>query len=390
MGIFGLFKKKPKQEQLSNGTNEQYVASIPKQITIDNKPIDNFIAQRKNPSIITKENYTIEPAENRSMDAIPSKRGLFPHEILVLNYAPTFYTSGNTFQQFWLYKYGIQDVQAILTSLQERGFIEVGNLQSTLEQQAASNLVNVLKEFGIKTTGKKDELIKRVLEDISEQELTHRFPNRTYVLTDAGKAETVENEYVLYIHRHAIEDLDIWSLNKLVHTPPYFPYRDKIWGYLSERALKHFCAKAFSGYSICRLSMAIFLREEDKFLEALEMLAEVAYCDLSGTSNGFMPEYIYISTKHYFPYEKSIVKIAPMVISYIVECQEKLNYSDDELVSFLAMRMAWVSFPFHLFTVEECAKIVLLERDKNVDELKKLYAKAKRELQKQHPEVELH
>lgn len=55
--------------------------------------------------------------------ATPSKGGLDPHEILMLDYADTYKTSNNTFQRFWYSQYSVTDPQSILDSLSERGFI---------------------------------------------------------------------------------------------------------------------------------------------------------------------------------------------------------------------------------------------------------------------------
>jgi len=372
MGLFDMFKKKkPKHANDIGDVKVSVNISTPRpptQAEIDSQVI---------------------PVEKRIKTAVASKQGLYPHEILVLNYAHTFYTSDNSFQGFWWYRYGIRDVQAILSSLEERGFLQVGDLRAILNKQTASAIKELLKTNGQKQTGKKNELIQRALETISEDELNRQFPRRTYSLTEIGKTAVEEESYVPYIHRNGVEDLDIWSLNMLVHTEPYISYRDKIWGYLNQRSMKHFSDMNFGLYRNCRFSMSHFLKQEGKIEDELAMLTEVVFYDLCGASNNYDPKFLEIQAAYFFPYENSHAITAPGIISAIVDCQKKLNYTDDELETALIERMSKLSAPIQLFTAKDCAKIVLLERDQNTDKLKALYTKAKKEFRQKHPEINL-
>lgn len=329
------------------------------------------------------------PVDIRMKTAIASMQGLFPHEILVLDYAHTFYTSGNSFQRFWWYRYGVDDVQAILCSLVERGFLQIGDLRAALENHSSATIKEALKAHDIKTTGKKTDLIQRALDEIPESVLKDLFPKRTYILTDNGKDALNEGAYVSYIHRHGVEDLDIWSFNKLVHTQPLMPYRDKLWEYLNQRSMKHFSDRNFGLYRNCRFCMAQFLKEEKKISNALAMLAEVVFYDLSGVSNNYDPKFLDIYASGFFPYEKSLATTAPGIVATIVECQKELGYTDENIKSALIERMGKLSAPLQLFTIEECAQIVLLERDQNKEALKEIYAKAKRTFIQKYPNIKV-
>lgn len=369
MALFGILKKLPKQNMQQNRANVTISTSTPK------------------PPSHSKLDGEVISAEKRIKTAIASKRGLFPHEILVLDYAHSFCTSQNSFQGFWWYRYGVRDVQAVLSSLVERGFLQIGDIHAALENQTSVAIKDVLKAHDIKTTGKKADLVQRALNEIPESELNYLFPKRTYSLTDTGSTAVNEEDYVSYIHRHYIEDLNIWSLNQLVHTQPFMPYRDKLWGYLNQRSMKHFSDRNFGLYRNCRFNMAQFLREENKTKDALAMLAEVVFFDLSGASNNYDPQFLEIYASGFFPYENSLAKTAPGIIATIIDCYEELGYSDEELKSALMERMDKLSAPLQLFTVEECAQIIFLERDQNAEALRKLYTKAKRAFKQKHPHI---
>ena len=380
MGLFDLFKKKVETKQINSA--QQTVQEPP---TPNNQqPIIKVTAE-----IIPSTPDEVIPVETRKRTAIKSKSGLYPHEILILDYAPTFYKDQASFQGFWWYKYGIGNVEDCLKSLFDRGFLKTGSLQAAIEKENGTALKEVLKTYGSKVSGKKSELVQRLLNEVSHDELNKRFAKRTYELTEVGKQALAEEGYIPYIHRHAIEDLDIWSLNKIVHKQPYMPYRDKIWGHLNQRGMEHIQANNFGLYRNCRFSMYTFLTEENKWDNALSMIAEVIYYDLSGVSNGFQMSYLSIYAEGFFPYKDSTATIAPGITQSLLECQKQLGLTDDALHEQLILRMGVLSVSFHLFTVEECADIALLETKEDTEALTKIYAKAKRRYNQAYPKTDL-
>jgi len=380
MSIFDFFKKKRPVE------SKPIVRSFPdiplKFAKTNATPVITVSSE-----IIRSEADDVVPATVRVKTAIPSKHGLYPHEILMLDYAASFYTEDNNFQGFWWYRYGVRSVMEGLRSLLERSFLQIGDLQSAVEKENATVLKEELKKRGLKTTGKKADLVKRLLEEASDEELNLRFTRRTYQLTELGKQALAEESYVPYIHRHQHEDLDIWSLNKIVHTPPQMSYRDKIWGYLNKRSMEHISARNFGLYRNCRYHMHLFLMEEKHRKDALAMLTEVVYYDLSGLGNGYNPQYLHITAEFFFPYTKSIAKTAPGIISAIMKCQEEIGLTDEELRETLLNRISTLSAPLHLFTPEECVDIIFMEVRQDEDALNKIYAKAERRFKQKQANV---
>jgi hypothetical protein len=98
--------------------------------------------------VIYSENEVI-PVEEYIKTAIISSNGLYPHEILLLNYAHKYYTTNNDYQGFWWYRYGMKDIDAILSSLRKRGFLEIGDMKSTLEHKTVENLKNILRKHNL-------------------------------------------------------------------------------------------------------------------------------------------------------------------------------------------------------------------------------------------------
>jgi len=94
MGLFDIFKKKePKTDN----------PAVDVKVSVSFTPLKPPTQEEIDAQVI--------PVEMRLKSAVLSRQGLYPHEILVLDYVHAFYTSGNSFQEFWWYRYGVRDVQ---------------------------------------------------------------------------------------------------------------------------------------------------------------------------------------------------------------------------------------------------------------------------------------
>ncbi|GEK89685.1 SAP domain-containing protein [Alkalibacterium putridalgicola] len=306
-----------------------------------------------------------------------NESGLYPHEILLLSYAPTYYIEKNSFPKFWWYRYGVKNVDKSLKSLKKRGFLKVGSIEASIQNETAEDLKEILRAHHLETSGKKAELVQRLVDEMPRDKLDDLFRDRTYELTDKGQAVLSAEEHIPYIHRRSIEDLDIWSLNEKVKANPGYSYRDIVWEYMNKKSLKYYKHSDFGMYRNCRLSMAEFLEEEGKDDSAFINLAEVVRIDLNGLSNGFNMEDLSDQADRFFPYSESQAKMAPGIMKKIQKYQTEKDMSDDELKLKLIDLMNRLQLPFSLFTVEEAAESVVMEIHEDKEGLEKIYRKAK-------------
>lgn len=104
----------------------------------------------------------------RIKSAIPTKCGLYPPEIIMLYYCKSYPNPKNGYPYYWWFDYGIRNVGVMFLSLENRGFITIGK------------------------SGK-------------------------YELTDKGKTELSENEYIVYTHQHIKRtDFTPWEANIMI------------------------------------------------------------------------------------------------------------------------------------------------------------------------------
>ena len=246
MGLFDSFKKK---------------ANVTVAVRTEVKPTVSYSTISAMDDII--------PIEKRINGTAPTCDSLYPHEVLVLSYAEGYKTEGNSFQGFWWYKYGIKDVQAVLTKLVADGFISIGSSADALAGQKLPELKQILQSRDLKTSGKKADIIQRIVENIPPEELDALFPVKPYKRTETGESLLRKYEWIPYIHNHSIDGLDIWNLTEMVQTPPYMKYRDKIWRHFNELGMKYAQDRQFGLYRNSRFEMSEFLLEEHRELEVM-------------------------------------------------------------------------------------------------------------------------
>lgn len=320
----------------------------------------------------------VVPIEARIKRMDPIAEGLYAHEILGLSYAETFTPSQQEFQQFWWWQYGVKDVRGMLDSLQERGFITVGGAESAVRASKAADLKEFLKAQGLKVSGKKEELIERVLSEADRSAMESHFREETYVLTPKGKSVLGANMAVVAAHKDPsarVWDIPEGDLNRAPKS------NDERWGDMNAAYMNHVAAGDFGQARNVRFEMAKLLESEGRYPEALANLCGVMAHDLSGAGNGYNIQlFIQSVAPTLFTYEGSPATIPPGIIKLAKKYQKASGFDDEELKS--RMLVDFQRFgngvPIKLFTPEESVSIFEMECAGDKAGLAKLYDKAGR------------
>lgn len=301
----------------------------------------------------------------------PSKNGLLPHEILMLSYAPKYKTTKNSFPAFWSDTYGVNNPQKLLKSLHSRGYIRPSTAKESLDLLKVTELKEILKAFELKVSGKKEDLISRIADGVSEEELSKYVPDCTYTLTDLGKRELEENEYIVFIHKNNTIYIDLQSVNKSMHDAG-LSWKDAVWSELDQSSLNYFKDASFGLYRNTRLAMYEFRMYVGSPESAFLLLCEVAAYDLRGDDN-WKREYL-------FPYERSMITLLPAIIKYLSDMQETLGMTDAEYREALIKQFSKIKLSRRVFTNEECADIVLNEISGDKEKLSEIYKAAEKRM----------
>ena len=317
--------------------------------------------------------------------ATPSETGLYPYEILMLNYAAKYKTSQKSFPKFWYHTYQVDDPKRVLNSLYLRGYIEEASVEKSISKLTVQEIKNELKLTNNKTTGKKSELVDRLLSSASAEYLNSKFKDRYYQLTQKGEKELQDNEYIIYANEKSI--MDIWEINyKINNEYKGRSYRDIIWIDFEERSKKAIQEKAFFTYQEIRHSMSVFLIDENKLKSALNLLCEASLYKLNSVEDNqidmkeiyhddFLSNMYLENLEKNSKYEDSWVKLYPYTEDFIF-LKDKLNLTDVEFIKLIYDFIKNVTLPYRTFNNDECIQIIVAEVHGNKDKLNKIYSTA--------------
>lgn len=323
----------------------------------------------------------VVPISEHIRNSKPICNGFYPHEVLLLSYAPRYTTKQTDYPKFWLYKYGIADIHEELKKLILRGAVKYGTLQDTVNHATLVEIKKVLAQKGVPQTGTKAKLCERLFQNFTEKELNVIFDDRCYQLTELGEEIIKECDWIPYIHNHLIEDLDIWNFSDMMgKASKGVTYRDVLWGYLNQKSQEHYIKGDFGLYGCTCYTMAQIAAAGGRLETALSLLYLVIITNLSRCDNGYRdtPFEIFIMAKKTFlyPYEKALGKIAPAIIKDMCRLTEKLHMDEQQIRADFATETEDFSLPFMFFTRKECENIMIAEMKGDYDTLNRIYDEA--------------
>lgn len=306
-----------------------------------------------------KSQHTEQFIMNKKLreSSIPDSAGLYPHEVLMLSYAEKYVVGECKFQQFWKYKYAIDDPEQVLSSLVSRGFLCISPVKAKLEYLNISQLKEILRKTGLKVSGDKSELIRRISDNITEYDLMGYIKQRYYTVTEKGKKEIENNEYVLYMHNYPYTNITIWSINRLMQGYPPKLYRDKIWAELNRIDFEQ--SNILS--NTLKFQKVDFLFEENRLSDALPILVLILYNSL----NYIIPKQYIDSFNLYVSFKKEYLNLKPSqlrqminaecgdVFCDIYKCYNALSQNEIEFPDFISGVWVRLGFEDALFSKSE-------------------------------------
>lgn len=180
------------------------------------------------------------------------------------------------YARYFLYECGISNPSAYHLELLHKGYFEKAPSSAILNTLKVVELKQILTSLGQTTTGKKEALVDRVIQNADENTIKSICTDDLYVLSETGKLFLEEHYDYVLIHKHKSWGID-WKEYDANHHPETSFY-DTVWGILNKRVItdkQYFGRHAY-------LNMYQLLEEEGKREQALEMLLRVLYIDFSG------------------------------------------------------------------------------------------------------------
>lgn len=162
----------------------------------------------------------------------------------------------------------------------------------------------------------------------------------------------------------------------------------KVWNRYEAEGKKHLKHNDYGLYRNTRLHMAQYLQSVQDFEGAIAKYSEVLFWDLSGCGNNFKYElFVEITLPMLFPYERSLMIIAPGVIRETEKCKKQLNLTDEQLREYILRGIRKLLAPVHFFSYSEIADMYFWERDSKKAQMKKVFANAKKRFNPKKPQA---
>lgn len=133
------------------------------------------------------------------------EEGLFPGDIVMLwRIGFNNFTNESWIPDYFEYRYGVNSDES-LARLIDKGYVVEGGPRESLALLNGASVKRILKTKHLKVSGKKSELLERVLVNFTEDELAKLYPLRQYVATLEGRE--LINKYDDIIQTHGPKNL---------------------------------------------------------------------------------------------------------------------------------------------------------------------------------------
>lgn len=268
MGLFDLFKKKPK-------------------ITIETKVRANEKEAHYDPWDKTKENSNTTYANVVFLYMLSHRPNLISKK-------------ADDFPRYVSYQWGIHDPIRKQNDLLRNGMLREATASEILCTYKVDELKAILEAHGLQTKGRKAELITRISESVNSKDL--HLPAMCCV-SDDGLAFIEQNKDLIELSRNPYGITYDEYIATKKNSPSHLSYSDILWGVLNRRET---FASSYADKQFNAQNRAKFLRNEGKLVGALEHYIYVLFYELNAPSR-VIPE----SIKKY--YEKD--EIQPQQIS---------------------------------------------------------------------------
>ena len=216
----------------------------------------------------------------------PSKNGLCPKDAVVLFLITNYKVTEKNFPGYFVYSYGINDIFDRIAFLQDKGMLRVGTKAEDIEKMTVPKLKEIAKKYGLKTSGKKADILERITDTLTETQIEMEDIDVYWKLTTTGEREKNETKYLEYYYEHSadLEELyiNINDLNEAQYKNPSINFDD----YRSQKIdeCEKECLQARKAKVSCKYNHAAILKvkshylsDQNKYQEAIYWYAKYVY-----------------------------------------------------------------------------------------------------------------
>lgn len=261
---------------------------------------------------------------------------------------------GSSFQGFYDYRYNVNP-QKLLQKTLNAGLIKVSDIEESLYNATLTELKSLLRKESLKVSGKKDELVDRLIQNLSKSQLKHEFPKKYYVLTSKGKKIIEENKFAIFYHKYQnlSDEVNLETYEEAVIKDPTQTFHDISINLLSEKSTFRRNEKSWGLFRNILLSIAGIYNIKEDYDSYIKYVIKVCIIDLSGLQNQ--------------SYSPKLILLAPGVIHPLGKMLSKLEKSKEYLSNIIEQSIKELILPQSFFNQSQIKEFIFMAIE-NYDE----------------------
>ncbi|MCR4658300.1 MAG: SAP domain-containing protein [Lachnospiraceae bacterium] len=216
------------------------------------------------------------PAMNKRIPLAASNTGVDIKTLVMLALSEKYRVGEMKYPAYLQNKYGIPFPNEVLSRLASLGYIRKSDGYETLANMSGADLKELCGRFGLKVSGKKEDLCRRLKESVAPVALESQISDRYWIITESGRDLLINNPYIEYYlqdHKYSLEVIGINLTECARICSSGRRVRDALWGELNKRSLEYYqkSMKNRNFHDYCELLrlMALFLEEEGRYEDGL-------------------------------------------------------------------------------------------------------------------------
>ncbi|MCM1335736.1 MAG: SAP domain-containing protein [Bacteroides sp.] len=255
---------------------------------------------------------------------------------------------GTVIRNYKLDEFG-ERINTILPEFIDNGLLRISSGKENVSRENIPKLKELLKQQGLSAAGKKSELVKRVCDNFSEQELNSYFTEAVYILTEKGQ-KAIDSFELFFLNDEFNCDFMSEELKTAKESYLNEEPLEILQKMLLRRFNKQFAAKDSKIEITCHNIIRILKRKND-YQNMLLFLWVATYNEMCGCSHRTDTYYVYLVR---FPLRE------PTYINDFDLCKSALGWTLEEFCDFIRERAfsRAMEMPFSFFHNEELLKVV--------------------------------
>ncbi len=272
---------------------------------------------------------------------------LKPNEIIFLDFISG-KTTDTTFSIYWEAQYGILP-QKTIKKFENLGLITLKlDIKRNINQLTITTLKELLKSEELSITGKKQDLVERILGNVDLNKLEKLYNTKSFILSNKAQ-QIIKDNYIYIINKNKSYNFTDFEIKEAYSkAPTWASDNDIIWGIFNEKNITLINKKDWGLYRNNLHNMGSLLYEEKKYLQALTFFIAVFNIDISGMGNG---NYVY-SIDSLTTAPAITTKIKNLLIMCDLELSDLPNLTVDAVQYYAIL-------PFKYYNTDISSKILL-------------------------------